>query len=294
VIIAELAIFPTSEGSSVSRFVKEAIRVIEASACAPRRRHVHDHRGAGPQSAVPGDPRRPCGHPEMGARRVHIDLRVDHRLDKEATIARKKAPSGKVKLERIYKTDKLNRSRAMAEYKPFTENALKILRARYLMRNEEGEFLDKEPADLFRRVAGYVASAEKTKKDQEKWAGKFFDAMMARDFLPNSPTLTGAGRDMCLSACFVLPIEDSLDSIFETVKNAALVHKEGGGTGSTSAASVPGGASSKEPRASPRGRSLSSGSSTPPPRPSNRAGRAAGPTWESCASTIPISKSSSG
>ena len=119
----------------------------------------------------------------------------------------------------------------MAEYKPFTENALKILRARYLMRNEEGEFLDKEPADLFRRVARYIASAEKTKKEQEHWAGKFFDAMMARDFLPNSPTLTGAGRDMCLSACFVLPIEDSLDSIFETVKNAALVHKEGGGTG---------------------------------------------------------------
>ena len=119
----------------------------------------------------------------------------------------------------------------MAEYKPFTENALKILRARYLMRNERGEFLDKDPADLFRRVARYIASAEKTKKDQELWAEKFFDAMMSRDFLPNSPTLTGAGRDMCLSACFVLPIEDSLDSIFETVKNAALVHKEGGGTG---------------------------------------------------------------
>jgi ribonucleoside-diphosphate reductase alpha chain len=99
------------------------------------------------------------------------------------------------------------------------------------MRNEEGEFLDKEPADLFRRVARHIASAEKTKKSQEQWADKFFDAMMARDFLPNSPTLTGAGRDMCLSACFVLPIEDSLDSIFETVKNAALVHKEGGGTG---------------------------------------------------------------
>jgi ribonucleoside-diphosphate reductase alpha chain len=119
----------------------------------------------------------------------------------------------------------------MAQYPPFTENALKILRARYLMRNEEGEFLDKEPADLFRRVARTIASAEKTKKEKERWTEKFFDAMMARDFLPNSPTLTGAGRDMCLSACFVLPIEDSLDSIFETVKNAALVHKEGGGTG---------------------------------------------------------------
>jgi ribonucleoside-diphosphate reductase alpha chain len=119
----------------------------------------------------------------------------------------------------------------MADYQPFPENALKILRARYLMRNEAGEFLDKEPADLFQRVARFIASAEKTKKEQTLWAERFFDAMMARDFLPNSPTLTGAGRNMRLSACFVLPIEDSLDSIFETVKNAALVHKEGGGTG---------------------------------------------------------------
>jgi ribonucleoside-diphosphate reductase alpha chain len=119
----------------------------------------------------------------------------------------------------------------MPEAKGFSENALKILRARYFMRNEKGEFLDKEPADLFWRVARYIASAEKTKKDEERWARKFFDLMIARDFLPNSPTLTGAGRDMCLSACFVLPIEDSLNSIFETVKNAALVHKEGGGTG---------------------------------------------------------------
>jgi ribonucleoside-diphosphate reductase alpha chain len=119
----------------------------------------------------------------------------------------------------------------MPEQQPFTENAIKILKARYYMRNEEGGFLDKEPADLFWRVAHYIAMAERLKKDRERWAKKFFDAMIARDFLPNSPTLTGAGRDMCLSACFVLPIEDSLDSIFETVKNAALVHKEGGGTG---------------------------------------------------------------
>ena len=119
----------------------------------------------------------------------------------------------------------------MPDNQGFSDNALKILKARYFMRNEDGDFLDKKPSDLFTRVARFIASAEKTKKDADAWSKKFFDAMMARDFLPNSPTLTGAGRDMCLSACFVLPIEDSLDSIFETVKQAALVHKEGGGTG---------------------------------------------------------------
>jgi ribonucleoside-diphosphate reductase alpha chain len=113
----------------------------------------------------------------------------------------------------------------------FTENALKILRARYFLKNEKGDLVDKSPEDLFRRVATYVASAERTKAERKKYAEAFLRAMSARDFLPNSPTLTGAGRGMCLSACFVLPIEDSLDSIFDTVKNAALVHKEGGGTG---------------------------------------------------------------
>ncbi|MHB8093956.1 MAG: adenosylcobalamin-dependent ribonucleoside-diphosphate reductase, partial [Candidatus Aminicenantales bacterium] len=85
--------------------------------------------------------------------------------------------------------------------------------------------------DLFARVAGFIAGAEKGRAARELWAGRFLKVMLDRDFLPNSPTLTGAGRDMCLSACFVLPIEDSMESIFDTVKNAALVHKEGGGTG---------------------------------------------------------------
>ena len=125
----------------------------------------------------------------------------------------------------------MSNSAAKIASRAFSENALKILKARYFMKNENGEFIDREPADLFRRVADYVASAERTRKEQELWGGEFFDAMMARLFLPNSPTLTGAGRGMCLSACFVLPIEDSLETIFETVKNAALVHKEGGGTG---------------------------------------------------------------
>src|SRR5512137_493059 len=113
----------------------------------------------------------------------------------------------------------------------FSENALKILKARYFLKNDKGELVDKTPEDLFRRVAGFVASAEKTKAERKTYAEAFLRIMAGRDFLPNSPTLTGAGRGMCLSACFVLPIEDSLDSIFETVKNAALVHKEGGGTG---------------------------------------------------------------
>ena len=113
----------------------------------------------------------------------------------------------------------------------FSENALRILKARYFNKNEKGDLLEKNPSDLIRRVACYIASAEKSKQDQKFWEKSFFGVMMARDFFPNSPSLTGAGRNMCLSACFVLPIEDSMESIFTTVKNAALVHKEGGGTG---------------------------------------------------------------
>lgn len=113
----------------------------------------------------------------------------------------------------------------------FSSNALRILKARYFMKNEKGELLDRNPSDLFWRVAKFIASVENSEADKNFWADKFFELMIARDFLPNSPTLTGAGRDMCLSACFVLPLEDSMESIFTTVKNAALVHKEGGGTG---------------------------------------------------------------
>ncbi len=113
----------------------------------------------------------------------------------------------------------------------FPENALKILRARYFKKDEKGTLLESKPSELFRRVTRFVAQAEKSDADRKLWEENFFQAMMRKDFMPNSPTLTGAGRQMCLSACFVLPIEDSLDGIFETVKNAALVHKEGGGTG---------------------------------------------------------------
>lgn len=113
----------------------------------------------------------------------------------------------------------------------FSENALKILKARYFKKNENGELIEKKPSGLFRRVSKYIARAEKSETEKKQWEKVFFEAMMQRDFMPNSPTLTGADRNMCLSACFVLPIKDSLDEIFQTVKDAALVHKEGGGTG---------------------------------------------------------------
>ncbi|MBN2400050.1 MAG: adenosylcobalamin-dependent ribonucleoside-diphosphate reductase [Candidatus Aminicenantes bacterium] len=113
----------------------------------------------------------------------------------------------------------------------FSENAMKILRARYFKKDEKGNLVETKPSQLFRRVSRFIAKAEKNEAERKLWEERFFQAMMQKDFMPNSPTLTGAERNMCLSACFVLPIEDSLDGIFETVKNAALVHKEGGGTG---------------------------------------------------------------
>ena len=119
----------------------------------------------------------------------------------------------------------------MSAVNGFSKNAMRILEARYFMKDAEGKFLDKKPGNLFKRVATQIASAEKTEKDKKEWAGRFYKIMIDRDFLPNSPTLTGAGRNMCLSACFVLPIEDSMESIFDAVKDAAMVHKEGGGTG---------------------------------------------------------------
>ncbi|MBI3603479.1 MAG: adenosylcobalamin-dependent ribonucleoside-diphosphate reductase [Nitrospirae bacterium] len=114
-------------------------------------------------------------------------------------------------------------------------NALTVLRRRYLAKNDAGRPVE-TPTRLFRRVAGNIARAEHLyaggKARASSAADSFLRLMSRLDFLPNSPTLMNAGRELQqLSACFVLPVEDSLESIFEAVKHQALIHQSGGGTG---------------------------------------------------------------
>lgn len=116
-----------------------------------------------------------------------------------------------------------------------SENAIKVLEKRYLKRDKDGKCIE-TPADMFRRVANTIAAGDlkfgKSQSDVDKLADKFYEIITNCYFMPNSPTLMNAGRELGqLAACFVLPVEDSLEGIFETVKNTALIHKSGGGTG---------------------------------------------------------------
>ena len=105
-------------------------------------------------------------------------------------------------------------------------NGLQILQARYLRRTEVTE----TPDELFQRVAKHLITVED--EDHEFWFDRFYGVMRHLEFLPNSPTLMNAGLPKGqLSACFVLPVEDNLEAIFTTLKNAALIHNSGGGTG---------------------------------------------------------------
>lgn len=115
-----------------------------------------------------------------------------------------------------------------------SENAKKVLEARYLAKDENGKVVESLDG-MFRRVANAVAGADAgygKKADVKKTEDEFYNVMTELLFLPNSPTLMNAGRPLGqLSACFVLPVEDSMEGIFDAVKNAALIHKSGGGTG---------------------------------------------------------------
>lgn len=115
-----------------------------------------------------------------------------------------------------------------------SQNAIKVLERRYLIKDEEGRVTE-TPDELFHRVANHVASADgifDKKADVAATAARFYELMSGLEFMPNSPTLMNAGKPLGqLSACFVLPIGDSMEEIFDAVKNAALIHKSGGGTG---------------------------------------------------------------
>jgi ribonucleoside-diphosphate reductase alpha chain len=112
----------------------------------------------------------------------------------------------------------------------FSENAVRVLQNRYLKKDDKGR-LNETPVQLFHRVAEHIASAE-PEQARAMWSEKFFEVMWDRRFMPNSPTLMNAGRPLgMLSACFVLPLEDSIADIMETARQIALVQRAGGGTG---------------------------------------------------------------
>src|SRR3989440_2044641 len=116
-----------------------------------------------------------------------------------------------------------------------SENAMRVLQKRYLKKDDKGRVIE-TPKELFARVAWNLALAERnygaTETQVEETARRFFHIISSLEFLPNSPTLMNAGLELQqLSACFVLPVDDSLAGIFQTLKESALIHQSGGGTG---------------------------------------------------------------
>jgi ribonucleotide reductase alpha subunit len=150
----------------------------------------------------------------------------------------------------------------------FSKNALTVLRKRYLLRDQKGKIIE-TPEQLLWRVAGCIARDKKEEKE-------FYEVMSRLEFLPNSPTLMNAGTDIGqLSACFVIPVEDSLPEIFEAVKDMAMIQQSGGK-----------GMLSKLPTEWLQARFLLCMCSMKQPRSSNREEKGAAPIWGYCRSII--------
>ena len=137
-------------------------------------------------------------------------------------------------------------------------NAITVLQHRYLMRDDDGQVVE-TPAELFRRVAKAVAEPEvnwaTTPQERQRLEHEFYQLMATRRFLPNSPTLMNAGRRLgMLSACFVLPLEDSIPDIMETARQIALVQRPAAGQASTCPHCVPRARSSALRAVRPTGR----------------------------------------
>ena len=158
--------------------------------------------------------------------------------DAQDTVVAVLKKNGYEKVAREYqdyrkKKEELRQLRTMLGIQPkLTVNAMEVLKARYLLRDEQ-ENITETPTHLFQRVAKALAKVDTVFGDDAAKSGKTFYEMIARlEFIPNTPTLFNAGTDIGqLSACFVLPVGDSLDGIFSTVKNMALIEQTGGGVG---------------------------------------------------------------
>jgi len=178
------------------------------------------------------------GMEDMVAKRSRQQQRLPTEAEIEAMVMEvlnqeKPAPEEEVKAAMETKSE----TRTPRETIPstdLTDTALRVLEKRYLIKDDQGNPVE-TPEKLFRRVAHAIAQAENnysSKADIKAIEDDFYRMMTSLEFLPNSPTLMNAGKDMGqLSACFVLPVEDSMESIFDAVKYTALIHKSGGGTG---------------------------------------------------------------